>query len=125
MGGARRHLDRGLAGLRLEFVTVEPYALQIHLKGKPGVAERIAAAEGTNDGARATAFIADERLDSVGPGRVTTMAALELCLAGLWYRASDGYVIADLDLVERLAEPVGRRRMRAIGRFLREYLSPL
>ena len=71
------------------------------------------------------AFIPDERLDAVGLGRVTTMAALELCLAGLWYRASDGYVIADLDLVERLAVPVGRRRMRAIRRFVREFLSPL
>ena len=89
-------------------------ALEIHVRS---VMDRV--------GTRYPAFIPDERLDAVGPGRVTTMAAPELCLAGRWYRASDGYVIADLDLVERLAEPVGRRRMRAIGRFFREFLSPL
>jgi hypothetical protein len=53
------------------------------------------------------------------------MAALELCLVGLWYRATDGYVIADLDLVERFGEPTSRRWLRAVGGFLREYLSPL
>lgn len=39
---------------------VEPYELQVLLKDRPGVAERIAAEAGTNDGARATCFIADE-----------------------------------------------------------------
>ena len=71
------------------------------------------------------AFVADERLDAIAPGAVTTMAALELCLVGLWYRATDGYVIADLDLVERFGEPTPRRWLRAVGGFLREYLSPL
>jgi hypothetical protein len=89
-------------------------ALEIHVRS---VMDRV--------GTTYPAFIPDERLDAVGPGRVTTIAALELCLAGLWYRAADGYVIADLDLVERLGEPLGRRRMRAVVRFVREFLSPL
>lgn len=36
------------------------YDLEIQLRDRPGKAERIAAAVGTNDGARATAFLADE-----------------------------------------------------------------
>src|ERR1051326_3903949 len=39
---------------------LEPYKYEVHLKGAKGVAERIAAEVGTNDGARATGFIADE-----------------------------------------------------------------
>lgn len=39
---------------------VEPYELEVRIKDRPGVAERIAAEAGTNDGARATRFIADE-----------------------------------------------------------------
>ncbi|MBX7432455.1 hypothetical protein JDV09_10115 [Mycobacterium sp. Y57] len=65
------------------------------------------------------AFVADARLDAIAPGPVTTMAALELCLVGLWYRASGGYVIADLDLVERISEPTGRRWLRAVVTYLR------
>lgn len=39
---------------------VEAFELEVQIKGMPGIAERIAAEAGTNDGARATAFIADE-----------------------------------------------------------------
>lgn len=39
---------------------VEIYDLRILRKGSPGLIERIAAEAGTNDGARATAFVADE-----------------------------------------------------------------
>lgn len=49
------------------------------------------------------AFVSDACLDSIAPGGVTTMAALELCLAGLWDRARDGYVITDFDLIHRLS----------------------
>jgi phage terminase large subunit-like protein len=50
---------------------VEPFDLQILLKDRPGLAERIAAEAGTNDGARATAFIADELHEWLGRvGRV-------------------------------------------------------
>jgi phage terminase large subunit-like protein len=39
---------------------VEPYDLRVFLREEEGVAERVAAVAGTNDGARATAFLADE-----------------------------------------------------------------
>jgi len=89
-------------------------ALEIHVRA---VADRT--------GSDYPAFVPDGRLDAIASGRVTTMAALELCMAGMWYRAVDGYVIADLDLVEHLARPARRRWLIAVGRFLREYLSPL
>lgn len=86
-------------------------ALEIHVRA---VADRI--------GSSYPAFVPDERLDAIAPGRVTTMAAVELCMAGMWYRASDGYVVADLDLIEHFAQPVRRRWMRAAGRFFRNHL---
>lgn len=92
---------------------VSAAALEIHVRA---VADRT--------GSPFPAFVPDHRLDAIAPGPVTTLAALELCLAGLWYRAADGYIVADLDLVDRLAAPAGRRWLRAVGRFLREYLSP-
>ena len=49
------------------------------------------------------AFISDTSLDGIAPARVTTMAALELCLAEVWHRAQDGYVIADFDLIDHLS----------------------
>ncbi len=49
------------------------------------------------------AFVGYTDLDAVAPGPVTTMAALELCLAQLWLDARDGYVVADLALIERLS----------------------
>ena len=89
-------------------------ALEIHVRA---VADRI--------GSPYPAFVPDERLDAIAPGQVTTMAAVELCMAGMWYRATDGYVIADLDLVEHLARPARQRWLQAVGRFLKEFLSPL
>jgi hypothetical protein len=49
------------------------------------------------------AFISYADLDDVAPGPITTMAALELCMAELWLDARNGYVIADLALIERLS----------------------
>lgn len=89
-------------------------ALEIHVRA---VADRT--------GSMYPAFVSDGRLDAIAPGRVTTMAALELCMAGLWYRASDGYVVADLDLIEHFARPVRRRWIRAVGRFFKEFLIPV
>ena len=89
-------------------------ALEIHVRA---VADRT--------GAAYPAFVPDERLDAIAPGPVTTMAALELCMAGMWYRASDGYVIAELDLIEHFARPVGRRWLHAVGRFFKDYLIPV
>lgn len=63
------------------------------------------------------AFVSDECLDALAPGRVTTMAALELCLAGLWRRVDvghdPGYVVADPDLIDHLAIPGWRRTVAA------------
>ncbi|MDG4666257.1 hypothetical protein [Mycobacterium sp. 236(2023)] len=102
-----------LQGMR-RTAQVSASALEIHVRA---VADRI--------GSSYPAFVPDERLDAIASGRVTTMAAIELCMAGMWYRASDGYVVADLDLIEHLGQPVRLRWMRAFGRFLREYLSPV
>jgi hypothetical protein len=60
------------------------------------------------------AFISDEELDTIAPGPVTTMAAIELCLADLWHRAKDGYVIADFDFIDHMAAGAARRRLRAV-----------
>ncbi|MCZ0730284.1 hypothetical protein [Mycolicibacterium iranicum] len=102
-----------LQGMR-RTARVSAGALEIHVRA---VADRI--------GTPYPAFVPDERLDAIAPGRVTTMAAIELCMAGMWYRASDGYVVADLDLIEHFAQPVRRRWLRAIGRFFKEYLLPV
>jgi hypothetical protein len=42
-------------------------------------------------------FIDDAGLDGIAPGSVTTIAAIELCLAGWWRRLDGGYVIAIAD----------------------------
>ncbi|OFJ54060.1 hypothetical protein [Mycolicibacterium grossiae] len=47
-------------------------------------------------------FVSDADLDAVAPPRVATMAAIELCLAALWRRAEDGYVVTDVDYVARV-----------------------
>jgi hypothetical protein len=64
------------------------------------------------------AFISDEGLDAIAPARVTTMAALELCLAEVWHRAKDGYVIADFDLIDHMSASPARRRVQAACRRL-------
>jgi hypothetical protein len=64
------------------------------------------------------AFISDEALDAIAPARVTTMAALELCLADVWHRAKDGYVIADFDLIDHMSASPARRRLQAACRRL-------
>lgn len=59
------------------------------------------------------AFISDEDLDAIAPGPVTTIVALKLCLAGMWHRAKDGYVISDFDFIDHMSASVARRRMKA------------
>lgn len=54
-------------------------------------------------------FVSDAVLDQIAPGQVSTMAALELSLAGLWDRSLGGYVVSDLDLIERLSTHTVRR----------------
>ena len=73
------------------------------------------------------AFVGYADLDAVAPGSVSTLAAVELCLAGLWIQARDGYVVTDNDLIARLsAGPVDRmlgataRALRRVWRALNE-----
>jgi hypothetical protein len=64
-------------------------------------------------------FISDAGLDAIAPGHVSTMAAVELCLAGLWHRTTTGYggyIIDDPDLVDRMAEIRTLRRFKAAFR---------
>lgn len=49
------------------------------------------------------AFIGYDDLDAVAPGPVSTMAAVELCLADLWVQSKSGYVVVDNDLITRLS----------------------
>lgn len=56
-------------------------------------------------------YVTDAMLDDIAPGQVSTMAALELTLSGLWDRAHGGYVISDLELVERLGAGMLRRNL--------------
>ncbi|BBY26688.1 hypothetical protein [Mycolicibacterium sediminis] len=55
-------------------------------------------------------FVSDTDLDAIADPRVSTMAALELCLDGLWRRADDGYVITDVDYVADVLADAGRPR---------------
>ena len=59
------------------------------------------------------AFISDEDLDAIAPGPVTTIVALEMCLAGMWHRAKDGYVISDFDFIDHMSASIARRRVKA------------
>jgi hypothetical protein len=58
-------------------------------------------------------FVSDAVLDQIAPAQVSTMAALELSLAGLWDRSHGGYIVSDLDLIERLATNPVRRTLAA------------
>jgi hypothetical protein len=61
-------------------------------------------------------FIADETLDTLAHGRVTTMAAIELSLAGWWRRLDGGYVIVDHELIVALSHSATWRRFGAACR---------
>lgn len=90
---------------RAEFRDVSPLALEIHVRA---VSRSVRSANPT--------FISDAGLDAVAPARVTTMAAVELCLAGLWHRSTGGYggyVIADDDLIDHLSDVPVLRRIKA------------
>ncbi|MCP9274709.1 hypothetical protein [Mycolicibacterium arenosum] len=101
---------------RDEFRYVSPLALEIHVRA---VARCV---RGANP-----AFIADTGLDAIAPGPVTTLAAAELCLAGVWHRAGSGYggyVISDDQLIDHLAEaPLLRGLKAACRRWWRELNS--
>lgn len=98
------------------FRYVTPLALEIHVRA---VARSVRSAN--------PAFISDAGLDAIAPGNVTTMAAAELCVAGIWHRTGGGYggyVIADDELIDHLAEmPVLRRIKDVCRRWWRELNS--
>lgn len=69
---------------------------------------------------RYPAFVSYADLDGVAVGPATTLAALELCLNGLWVQGRDGYVIADIELIERLSHsPLPRALAQACRRLWR------
>jgi hypothetical protein len=82
---------------------VSPVALEIHVRA---VDHSVRTA--------CPAFITDDGLNSIASGQVTTMAALELCLAGLWHRAKNGYVVSDFDLIDHMSACEARRRLRSM-----------
>jgi len=92
---------------RAKAPTLSPIALEIHVRAVDHTVHTTC-----------PAFISDEALDAIAPARVTTMAALELCLAEVWHRAKDGYVIADFDLIDHMSESPTRRRLLAFCRRL-------
>jgi hypothetical protein len=90
--------------------SVSPLALEIHVRA---VARTVRTAN--------PCFISDASLDNIAPGHVTTMAAIELCLAGMWYRTTHGfggYVIADTDFVDHMTTPSLVRHFAAACRRL-------
>lgn len=93
--------------------TISPVALEIHVR--------------SIDRAVHTpfpAFVSDDDLDMIASGSVTTIAALELCLAGLWHRAKDGYVVSDLDFVDHMsASPMQRRLRRVRSQWIRRTVT--
>jgi hypothetical protein len=98
---------------RRKTLTLSPLALEIHVRAVDHSVHT-----------ECPAFISDTSLDGIAPARVTTMAALELCLAEVWHRAQGGYVIADFDLIDHLSVSPTRRRLRsALRRLWRELNS--
>jgi hypothetical protein len=57
-------------------------------------------------------FVADEDLDTVGSADAVTVAAAELCVAGIWERRDGGYLVLDHDLVDNLLSYNGRAALR-------------
>jgi hypothetical protein len=47
-------------------------------------------------------------LDTVGSADAVTVAAAELCIAGIWERRDGGYMVLDHDLVDNLLSYNGR-----------------
>ena len=63
---------------------------------------------------RRPAFVADAALDLIAPGSVTSVAALELWMAGLWQRVPGGYLIDDRELIAHLSAGRVRRWIRRV-----------
>ena len=59
-------------------------------------------------------FVSDAALDALAPGSVTTPAALELWMAGLWQRVPGGYLVVDRELIAHLSAGPVRRFARRV-----------
>ena len=93
---------------RNDFRDLSPIAVELHVR-----------AVGRSVRTANPAFVSDAGLDAIAPGHVTTMAAVELCLAGLWQRTTSGYggyVIVDDELIGLLADGRLLRRIKALCR---------
>lgn len=86
---------------------LSPSALEVHVR----VVDDLTHAAGAN-------FVADDRLDTLASGPVTTTAAIELSLAGWWRRLDGGYVVVDQDLIDAMARSPRWRRFGATCRKL-------
>jgi hypothetical protein len=91
---------------------LSPASLEIHVR----VVDHLAHTTRSN-------FIADGRLDGLAPGPVTTMAAIELSLAGWWRRLDGGYVIVDQELIDAMSHSPMWRRFGASCRRLWKTLN--
>ncbi|MBJ7336924.1 hypothetical protein [Mycolicibacterium sp.] len=91
---------------------LSPASLEVHVR----VIDHLAHGTGSN-------FITDEVLDTLAHGRVTTMAAIELSLAGWWRRLDGGYVIVDQELIDAMSHSPIRRRLAAACRRLWKTLN--
>ena len=84
---------------------LSPASLEVHIR----VVDHLAHTTRAN-------FVSDESLDTLAHGRVSTMAAIELSLAGWWRRLDGGYVISDQELIDALSHHPTRRRIGATCR---------
>ncbi|MCW2733429.1 MAG: hypothetical protein JWR13_4245 [Mycobacterium sp.] len=91
---------------------LSPASLEVHVR----VVDHLAHTTGAN-------FIADEVLDTLAHGRVTTMAAIELSLAGWWRRLDGGYVVVDQELIDAMSHCPTWRRLGAACRRLWKILN--
>jgi hypothetical protein len=91
---------------------LSPASLEIHVR----VVDHLAHTTRSN-------FIADGGLDGLAPARVTTMAAIELSLAGWWRRLDGGYLIVDQELIDAMSHSPMWRRFGAACRRLWKMLN--
>lgn len=91
---------------------LSPESLEVHVR----VVDHLAHTTGVN-------YVSDEILDTLVHGRVSTIAAIELTLAGWWRRLDGGYVIVDQELIDALSHSPTRRRLGAACRRMWRFLN--